>query len=111
MLISNSERQARAKRDEDIEALRTATTRAELALVRAENDLLRQEKSCYSRPENCSFASRQAGRHAPLNRRLCETHEVRPACASTDEAIDAETKTECSAGSSRKHSSKGSGGQ
>jgi hypothetical protein len=42
MLISNAERQARTKRDADIEALRAATTKAELALVRAENDLLRQ---------------------------------------------------------------------
>ena len=42
MLISNSVRQARTKRDADIEALRAATTKAELALVQAENDLLRQ---------------------------------------------------------------------
>jgi hypothetical protein len=42
MLISNSVRRARTKRDADIEALRAATTKAELALVRAENDLLRQ---------------------------------------------------------------------
>jgi hypothetical protein len=42
MLISNAERQARTKRDADIEALRAATTKAELALVQAENDLLRQ---------------------------------------------------------------------
>jgi len=42
MLISNSERQARTERNADIEALRAATTKAELALVQAENDLLRQ---------------------------------------------------------------------
>jgi hypothetical protein len=42
MLISNSERQVRTERDADIEALRAATTKAELALVQAENDLLRQ---------------------------------------------------------------------
>jgi hypothetical protein len=42
MLIGNGERQARTKRDADIEALRAATTKAELALVQAENDLLRQ---------------------------------------------------------------------
>jgi hypothetical protein len=42
MLIGNAERQARTKRDADIEALRAATTKAELALVQAENDLLRQ---------------------------------------------------------------------
>jgi hypothetical protein len=42
MLTSNSERQALAKRDADIEALRATTTKAELALVQAENDLLRQ---------------------------------------------------------------------
>jgi hypothetical protein len=41
MLISDAERQ-RTKRGEDIEALRAATTKAELALVQAENDLLRQ---------------------------------------------------------------------
>src|SRR6476620_11425342 len=42
MLIGNAERQARTKRDADIEALRATTTKAELALVQAENDLLRQ---------------------------------------------------------------------
>ena len=43
-MISNAERQARwrAKRDAEIEALRAATTKAELALAQAENDLLRQ---------------------------------------------------------------------
>ena len=42
IVISNAERQARTKPDADIEALRAATKKAELALVRAENDLLRQ---------------------------------------------------------------------
>ena len=44
IVISNAERQARwrAMRDAEIEALRAATTKAELALAQAENDLLRQ---------------------------------------------------------------------
>ena len=43
-MIGNAERQAcwRAKRDAEIEALRAATTKAELALTKAENHLLRQ---------------------------------------------------------------------
>ena len=44
IVIGNAERQAcwRAKRDAEIEALRAATTKAELALTQAENHLLRQ---------------------------------------------------------------------
>ena len=42
MLISSAIRRARIKRGADIEALRATTTKAELALVQAENDLLRQ---------------------------------------------------------------------
>ena len=44
IVIGNAERQAcwRAKRDAEIEALRAATTKAELALTKAENHLLRQ---------------------------------------------------------------------
>jgi hypothetical protein len=57
MLISNAERQQRIKRDADIEALRAATTKAELALVQAENDLLRQRvralETALARRENC----------------------------------------------------------
>ena len=43
-MISNAERQARwrAKRDAEIEALRAATIKAELALAQAENHVLRQ---------------------------------------------------------------------
>ncbi|MGY2904711.1 hypothetical protein [Bradyrhizobium sp. URHC0002] len=42
-MISNAERQARSPtvRDAGIETVRAATTKAELALARAENDLLR----------------------------------------------------------------------
>ena len=44
MVIDNTERQPcwRAKRDAEIEALRAATTKAELALSKAESHLLRQ---------------------------------------------------------------------
>ena len=43
-MISNAERQARwrAKRDAEIEALRAAATKAELALTQAQNHLLHQ---------------------------------------------------------------------
>ena len=44
IMISNAERQARwrTERDAEIETVRAATTKAELALAHAENDLLRQ---------------------------------------------------------------------
>ncbi len=43
IMISNAERQARWRtvRDPEIETVRAATTKAELALAHAENDLLR----------------------------------------------------------------------
>src|SRR5262249_21730055 len=79
MLIGNAERQARAKRDADIEALRAATTKAELALVRAENDLLRQQ----IRALQMALAGRESAAKSAQSKairviaRLKEKHEQR----------------------------------
>ena len=79
MLISNSERQARTERDADIEALRAATTKAELALVQAENDLLRQRvralETALARQESAAKSAQTKA--IRVIARLKEKNEVR----------------------------------
>jgi hypothetical protein len=66
-VISSAERQARwrTRRSADIEALRAATTKAELALAQAKNDLLRQrvldlETALARRESGAKFAQTKA---------------------------------------------------
>ena len=79
MLISNSVRQARTKRDADIEALRAATTKAELALLQAENDLLRQRlrtlEAALARQESAAKSAQTKA--IRVIARLKEKNEVR----------------------------------
>jgi hypothetical protein len=79
MLIRNAERKARTKRDADIEALRATTTKAELALVRAENDLLRQRvralETALARQESAAKSAQTKA--IRVIARLKEKNEVR----------------------------------